>query len=192
MRVVVGQYNFDKIDPEEMAFEIKSVAVHPSYQNEGPFSHDLAIVIIRRKAGGAGVRFSDSVAPVCLPDQGYRIQDGTSCVISGWGKLMHDAELSPECLRAASVPLMSQARCRALYANSSQGILASMVCAGYRDGGVDACKGDSGGPLACYIDGKYQLIGVISWGFGCGKAENPGVYSRVTHYSKWIEEQMKR
>ena len=80
-----------------------------------------------------------------------------------------DAELSPECLRAASVPLMSQARCRALYANSSQGILASMVCAGYRDGGVDACKGDSGGPLACYIDGKYQLIGVISWGFGCGK-----------------------
>ena len=64
---------------------------------------------------------------------------------------------------------MSQARCRALYANSSQGILASMVCAGYRDGGVDACKGDSGGPLACYIDGKYQLIGVISWGFGCGK-----------------------
>ena len=80
-----------------------------------------------------------------------------------------DAELSPECLRAASVPLMSQARCRALYSNSSQGILASMVCAGYRDGGVDACKGDSGGPLACYIDGKYQLIGVISWGFGCGK-----------------------
>ena len=32
MRVVVGQYNFDKIDPEEMAFEIESVAVHPSYQ----------------------------------------------------------------------------------------------------------------------------------------------------------------
>ena len=32
MRVVVGQYNFDKIDPEEMAFEIESVTVHPSYQ----------------------------------------------------------------------------------------------------------------------------------------------------------------
>ena len=32
VRVVVGQYNFDKIDPEEMAFEIESVTVHPSYQ----------------------------------------------------------------------------------------------------------------------------------------------------------------
>lgn len=69
-----------------------------------------------------------------------------------------DAELSPECLRSASVPTMSQARCRGLYANSSQGILSSMVCAGYRDGGVDACKGDSGGPLACYIDGQSKCL----------------------------------
>ena len=140
------------------------------------------------------------------------------------GRVSDDADLSPECLRAASVPVMSQARCRGLYANSSQGILASMVCAGFRDGGVDACKGDSGGPLACYVDGqhpemytrdnvllfsgKYQLVGVISWGFGCGRvsclgsnkqiqslvdqAQNPGVYSRVSHYRQWIEEQMQR
>lgn len=58
------------------------------FRDEGPFSHDLALVKIRRKAGGAGVRISDSVAPVCLPGQGTRIQDGTSCVISGWGKLL--------------------------------------------------------------------------------------------------------
>ena len=32
MRVVVGQYDLNKIDPEEMAFEIDRVMIHPRYQ----------------------------------------------------------------------------------------------------------------------------------------------------------------
>lgn len=70
---------------------------------------------------------------------------------------------------AAKVPLMDQRECEAQYVDSSQPIIPEMVCAGYPKGGVDACKGDSGGPLACQIDGSYKLVGVISWGFGCGK-----------------------
>merc|ERR550532_403562 len=99
MRVVVGQYDLNKIDPEEMAFEIERVMIHPRYQDDGPFSHDLALVKIRRKAGGAGVMFSDRVSPICLPGQATRVPDNTQCVISGWGKLLHDAALSPESLR---------------------------------------------------------------------------------------------
>ena len=39
-----------------------------------------------------------------------------------------------------------------------------MICAGHPDTGVDACTGDSGGPLECKIDGHWTLVGIVSWG----------------------------
>lgn len=39
-----------------------------------------------------------------------------------------------------------------------------MICAGHPATGVDACTGDSGGPLECKIDGKWTLVGIVSWG----------------------------
>ena len=47
-----------------------------------------------------------------------------------------------------------------------------MICAGFNDGGVDACNGDSGGPLMCERpDGSYYLPGIISWGYECAEKE---------------------
>ncbi|XP_068948610.1 uncharacterized protein [Petaurus breviceps papuanus] len=61
-------------------------------------------------------------------------------------------------------------------------------CAGEEDGSVDACMGDSGGPLMCNIpeSGRYFLMGITSFGFGCGKKHFPGVYTGVQFYKMWI------
>ena len=41
-----------------------------------------------------------------------------------------------------------------------------MICAGHHVTGVDACPGDSGGPLECKFDGKWAIVGIVSWGTG--------------------------
>lgn len=63
-------------------------------------------------------------------------------------------------LQAASVPLLNLTTCRQMDvygAAGHQAILDSMICAGTLEGGVDACGGDSGGPLACQIDGNLSF-----------------------------------
>lgn len=56
------------------------------------------------------------------------------------------------------------------------------MCAGDEDDGKDACNGDGGGPLTA--DGL--LIGIVSWGQGCGRKPFSGVYTRVSHCVEWI------
>lgn len=77
-----------------------------------------------------------------------------------------------------------------------------MLCAGgvpAADGGAalqDACHGDSGGPATLNLgsadrpeDGdpsEDRVVGIVSFGYGCGVKDNPGVYTSVPYYRDWI------
>ena len=56
--------------------------------------------------------------------------------------------------------------------------------------------GDSGGPFVVPLNDdssnpRYQLAGIVSWGIGCAKTGLPGVYTKVSNYIDWIEENMQ-
>lgn len=86
---------------------------------------------------------------------------------------------SPE-LRMVKVPVVTMEECRRVYLDVTD----RMFCAGYPQGNQDACDGDSGGPLV--MDGEV-LMGIISFGSGCGRAHTPGAYTNVAAVREWIE-----
>jgi secreted trypsin-like serine protease len=64
-------------------------------------------------------------------------------------------------------------------------IVAGGAYADFFDGEIaDTCQGDSGGPL---LDADGRLMGITSWGIGCGMPESPGVYTRVSVFETFLE-----
>ncbi|XP_073334998.1 enteropeptidase [Pagrus major] len=131
------------------------------------------------------VNFTQTVQPVCLPPEGQDFTAGRKCFIAGWGRLTEQGSV-PDVLQEAEVPLVAQDQCQRWLPEYK--ITSSMLCAGYAEGGIDSCQGDSGGPLMCLDDGHWTVIGVTSFGFGCGRPERPGVYARVSAFTSWIAE----
>lgn len=74
---------------------------------------------------------------------------------------------------------------------SWHGLISSLhLCTG--NGLRGACYGDSGGPLVCQREGKFDLVGIISWGNGqCYTVNFPNVFTRVYSFLKWIQQIVK-
>ena len=49
-------------------------------------------------------------------------------------------------------------------------------------------QGDGGGPLVCEDQGYFELSGLVSWGFGCGRQDVPGVYVKISSFIGWINQ----
>src|SRR5205085_5019551 len=86
----------------------------------------------------------------------------------------------------ARVPITTDAYCARAYPNGlseapDDGYFdpATMLCAGYPQGGTDTCEGDSGGPLLVPVGHDFRLVGATSFGKGCAEPAHPGVYARL-------------
>ena len=111
------------------------------------------------------------------------------CAATGWGVTDKFGTQIPDALNEVAVRIIEKDQCENIHSDYQGQLSDEMICAGYKEGGRDACLGDSGGPLACQIEenGPYVLYGITSWGIGCGDPLHPGVYTRVTALMDWVK-----
>ncbi|XP_041793227.1 tissue-type plasminogen activator isoform X3 [Chelmon rostratus] len=183
LEVILGRTFRKQNSTSEQIFKVEKYWIHEKFDNE-TFDNDIALLKLKTDIGICAVN-SPEVFPVCLPERGLVLPDWTECEISGYGR---DTEFSAEYserVKRGFVRLWPKERC-VPDVLSGRPVTSNMLCAGDTRGLDDACKGDSGGPLVCRNNDKMTLMGVISWGDGCGQRDKPGVYTRVTHYIDWI------
>jgi hypothetical protein len=99
----------------------------------------------------------------------------------------YDATSMSSTLQEVAVRVIDNDKCKT-YPDYGDKLSDAMICAGYQDGGRDACAGDSGGSLICKPtrEGPWTFYGITSWGIGCAKPKAPGVYARVPMFVEWI------
>ncbi|XP_025967229.2 acrosin-like [Dromaius novaehollandiae] len=180
-RVVVGATNLLQLGPEAHVRNIKRLVMHEHYNNLTE-ANDIALLELDHP-----VQCSYYIQLACVPDGSLRVSELSPCYVSGWGAMEEGSKILPSVLQEAPVHLIDNHIC-----NSSHWYAGAVrdtnVCAGYQQGGIDTCQGDSGGPLVCKdrTADYYWLVGVTSWGKGCGRIHQPGIYTSTQHYYSWI------
>jgi len=180
--VVIGMH--DRTDLRNVeSIAPKRVIAHPKY-DPNKTDYDYALVELSRDSRYEPI--SLNTAEIAVPTSGTPIL----ATVAGWGMTKETSTVLPKKLQKVDVPLVPATVCKKNYGSSS--ITARMLCGGYAKGGKDSCQGDSGGPLvATADDGDRYLIGVVSWGAGCARANAPGVYSKVNLATSWVAKYVK-
>ncbi|XP_075412306.1 mannan-binding lectin serine protease 1 isoform X2 [Tenrec ecaudatus] len=178
-KIILGKHWRLRSDEKEQHLMVKRTILHPLY-NPTTFENDVGLVEL-----STSPVLDDFVMPICLPEGPP--DEGAMVIVSGWGKQF--LQKFPETLMEIEIPIVDHRTCQKAYAKLKKNVTPDMICAGEKEGGKDACAGDSGGPMVT-LDrerGQWYLVGTVSWGEDCGKKDQYGVYSYILHNKAWIQ-----
>ncbi|KAL6103718.1 proc [Pungitius sinensis] len=180
-RVRLGDYERHRDEGTEATLKVTRAFKHPHY-NSKTMDNDIALLRLQTPAPQ-----TKYIIPVCLPGRrtAERVLhlDGTPTVVSGWGKDDQNSTTFSSALNVIKVPLVERAVCAQHMSNN---ISDNVLCAGVLGQRMDACEGDSGGPMVTLYRDTWFLLGLVSWGEGCGWEDKLGVYTKVSNYNEWI------
>jgi len=190
LNVYIGEHDYSVTTETQITKTVNPnlLIVHPQY-NHANNLHDVAL--LRVPAMDLKV-----YTPVCLPSAGENYVDKKAWVY-GWGSNssggFYPSKLQELELTVVSDSVAAQAYDSLANYELTNVELTSMVFAGGEEG-KDGCQGDSGGPLTYGNpdnNGAHELVGAVSWGFGCAQAGLPGAYAEISAYRTWIDQQIE-
>ncbi|KAI5721064.1 hypothetical protein M8J77_015477 [Diaphorina citri] len=189
LRVRLGEWDVNH-DVEFYPYverDVTNLVIHPEFY-AGTLNNNIAVLRMDKPVDFAA---NPHISPACLPEPNSEYA-GSRCYTTGWGKdAFGDFGKYQNILKEVDVPVVSHHQCQAQLQQTRLGydfkLHPGNVCAGGEEG-KDACKGDGGGPLVCERGGTFQVVGLVSWGIGCGQYGVPGVYVKVAYYLDWIRQ----
>ncbi|XP_022673067.1 proclotting enzyme-like [Varroa jacobsoni] len=182
-RMRIGDYDIDRSDEVTGTLELNILGyrTHPGYVQK-TYLNDISLSFLVQD-----VLFTKTIGPVCLPYTGFE-QNLTNAraIVAGWGYTKYQSGKSNSVLKETDIPVWSMEACAKAFKNELN-ITDDYLCAGDGEGKTDSCQGDSGGPLIMWgDDGRYYLMGIVSFGKKCATPGYPGAYTRVTKQLEWL------
>mmetsp|Transcript_31157 Transcript_31157/g.88349 ORF Transcript_31157/g.88349 Transcript_31157/m.88349 type:complete len:523 (-) Transcript_31157:11-1579(-) len=164
----------------EVALTKESIT-HPEWTGNILDGHDVALIMLDRALRTQPVRVVSAEAPAAT------LTAADVLTVAGWG-FMDSTSVLSNFLLEGSLPYLNNRRCNLAYRQivDRDVVKPDMMCAGGpgAGGGGGACRGDSGGPLLVADPNGDPagdvVVGVVSFGAGCGQDAIPAVYSRLT------------
>lgn len=173
LRAITGRADLRTDNGQE--HEVDRVWTAPDYRTFTQ-GQDIAVLTLSSPA-------QEKPLPMVGPGETAPYRPGTPGRIYGWGRTSESAPSSPQ-LRSVGIPVAEHPYCKHAYPEYDP---RGQFCAGLPQGGKDACAGDSGGPYV--VDDR--LVGVVSYGTGCGRPGYPGVYTKLSAYADQVREQLR-
>lgn len=187
VQVRVGNLNKDPERDESQVIPVLKTIAHEQYKSPVVYN-DIGLIELAYDV--QVTRFS---FPACLHMETWDLLSRTLSA-TGWGDTAFQGDPSPDLL-VVNLDQFAHAECNQSHEVSKwlpRGLTSeSQLCAGSRTESKDTCQGDSGGPLQIGHDKSQCLssvVGITSFGKGCGIVGVPSVYTRVAHFIDWIEQ----
>ncbi len=194
INVTVGRHTLSLTDGQRIS--VSQIIPHVNYTPDSRIpDFDIALLQLAKPAiltGAIGMTGAvKTIDLVTLADIALTAPD-TFAIVTGWGDQMNGWGDYADSLNQVTVPLVSNQVCGEAYDKldyPSGSITDNILCAGFYEGGKDACYGDSGGPLVVRDGhGGWKLAGIVSSGHECAMPEAYGTYTRVSRFTDWVEQ----